>query len=93
MTGPIINNNISTSPPTVNTTSEQVSEYYCTSNGCGYYESGICLDCDTDNNKIPDETYDPRDPTMEGCVMIQHENAEIQPLVFPLVNLCINFYS
>ena len=67
VTGPIINNNISTSPPTVNTTSEQVSEYYCTSNGCGYYESGICLDCDTDNNKIPDEMYDPRDPTMEGC--------------------------
>jgi hypothetical protein len=72
VTGPIINNNISTSTPTVNTTavnttSEQVSEYYCTSNGCGYYRSGICLDCDTDKNGAPDEMYDPRDRTFEGC--------------------------
>jgi hypothetical protein len=72
LTAPIINNNISTSTPTVNTTavntaSEQVSEYYCTSNGCGYYQSGICLDCDTDKDGTPDEMYDPRDRTFEGC--------------------------
>ena len=72
VTDPIINNNISASPPTVNTTtvntaSEQVSEYYWTSNGCGYYKSGICLDCDTDKNGTPDEMYDPRDCTFEGC--------------------------
>lgn len=50
-----------------NPISEPVSEYYCTSSGCGYYKNGTCLDCDTDNNGISDEMYDPREPAMEGC--------------------------
>jgi hypothetical protein len=71
VTEPILNNNTNSNSttPTVNIAGADttVSEYYCTSNGCGYYKSGTCLDCDRDNNGIPDEMYDPRDPTMEGC--------------------------
>jgi hypothetical protein len=42
-------------------------QYYCTSEGCGYYKNGLCLDCDKDNNGIPDELFDPQNPAFEGC--------------------------
>jgi hypothetical protein len=49
-----------------NTVSDGV-QYYCTSQGCGYYQNGVCLNCDEDGNGMPDEIFDPRNPTFEGC--------------------------
>ena len=43
------------------------TQYYCTSEGCGYYQYEVCLDCDEDGDGFPDESFDPRNLSFEGC--------------------------